>query len=102
VKRRAEPPVAYVDALSNGEILFLDMGALKAANSTALAWTDVGKAGIDTTNYDPVMALAQNHIHFLNVPGTPAGEAEIFVIHCASSICLNVHREWKELTWGGV
>ncbi|EDR01459.1 uncharacterized protein LACBIDRAFT_310833 [Laccaria bicolor S238N-H82] len=26
------------------------------------------------------MALAQNHIHFLGVPGIPAGEAKIFVI----------------------
>jgi hypothetical protein len=27
------------------------------------------------------MALAQNHIHYLNVPEVPAGSAKIFVIH---------------------
>ena len=29
----------------------------------------------------PVMALAQNHIHFLDVPGTASGSADIFIIH---------------------
>jgi len=32
-------------------------------------------------SYVPVMALAQNHIHFLDVPGTTSGSADIFVIH---------------------
>ncbi|KAJ3553382.1 hypothetical protein NM688_g3642 [Phlebia brevispora] len=67
-------------ALSNDELYFLDFGQLTSANSTALSWTDVGKAPYPT-GYDPVMALAQNHIHFLDVPGTPAGDANIFVIH---------------------
>jgi hypothetical protein len=67
--------------LSNGELFFLDMGQLKSANSSALQWVDVEKAGFNTNNYQPVMALAQNHIHFLNVPGVPAGSADIFVIH---------------------
>jgi hypothetical protein len=68
-------------ALSKGELFFLDMGELKAANSSALSWVDVEKAGFNTDNYQPVLALAQNHIHFLNVPGVPAGDADIFVIH---------------------
>jgi len=68
-------------ALSKGEIFSLDMGLLKSANSTALTWTDVQKASFGTENYQPVMALAQNHIHFLNIPGVPAGSAMIFVIH---------------------
>ena len=68
-------------ALSKGEVFFLDMGGLKAANQSALPWTDVGKAPYDAS-YQPVMALAQNHLHFLDVPGTPAGDAQIFVIHC--------------------
>ena len=71
------------DALSKGEIYSLDMGLMKAANSTALSWVDVQKPAFDTNNYNPVMALAQNHVHFLDVPGVPAGSAMIFVIHCA-------------------
>jgi hypothetical protein len=68
-------------ALSKGELFSLDMGLLKAANSSSLSWVDVQKPSFDTDNYNPVMALAQNHIHFLNVPGVPAGSAIIFVIH---------------------
>ena len=68
-------------ALSKGEVYFLDFGSLTAANSTALSWVDVGQAPYPS-NYEPVMALAQNHIHFLDVPNTPAGDADIFVIHC--------------------
>ncbi|GLB39264.1 hypothetical protein LshimejAT787_0604260 [Lyophyllum shimeji] len=66
-------------ALSKGELYSLDMGQLKAANSTPLAWNDVQNPQLG--DYQPVMALAQNHIHFLNVPGVPAGNAKIFVIH---------------------
>ncbi|KDQ60227.1 hypothetical protein JAAARDRAFT_126000 [Jaapia argillacea MUCL 33604] len=68
-------------AYSKGELFFLDMGALVAANSTALDWVDAKAASFNTVGYQPVMALAQNHIHFLDVPGTPAGSADIFVIH---------------------
>jgi len=57
------------------------MGALNAAQSSALSWVDVGKAPYPA-GYDPVMALAQNHIYFLDIPGVPAGSAMIFVIHC--------------------
>lgn len=70
------------DALSNGELFSLDMSSLKAATGSSLSWADVGKPSFTTTNYQPVMALAQNHIHFLDVPGVPAGSAQIFVIHC--------------------
>ena len=59
----------------------MDMGLLKAANSTPVAWVDVEQAPYPTS-YDPVMALAQNHIFFLNVPDVPAGSADIYVIHC--------------------
>jgi hypothetical protein len=59
------------------------MGLLKAANSTSLAWVDVQKAPY-ASEYEPVMAIAQNHIFFLNVPGVPAGSSDIFVIHCES------------------
>ncbi|KAI5119386.1 hypothetical protein M0805_001060 [Coniferiporia weirii] len=70
-------------ALSKGEVFFLDMGSLTAANSTALSWVDVGAASAwgDLSSYQPVMALAQNHIHFIDVPGLTAGQCDIFVIH---------------------
>lgn|ERR1700722_6353421 len=58
------------------------MGALTAANGSALSWVDVEQAPFTTAGYSPVMALAQNHVHFLDVPGVPAGSADIFVIHC--------------------
>jgi len=67
-------------ALSNGNLFSLDMGLLKAANSTPLAWVNAEQSPYPSS-YQPVMALAQNHIHFLDVPGVPAGSADIFVIH---------------------
>ena len=69
------------DALSQGNLFSLDMGLLKAANSTPLAWVNAEQSPYPSS-YQPVMALAQNHIHFLDVPGVPAGSADIFVIHC--------------------
>ena len=73
----------FADALSHGELFHLDMGLLKTANSSALQWVDVEKAPF-SSGYEPVMALAQNHVFFLNVPGVPAGSADIYVIHCES------------------
>ncbi|KAI0360607.1 hypothetical protein OH77DRAFT_1418587 [Trametes cingulata] len=67
-------------ALSHNELYFLDMGSLKTANASALEWQDVEKSPYPD-DYQPVMALAQNHIHFLDVPNVPAGSADIFVIH---------------------
>lgn len=57
------------------------MGSLKAANSTPVAWVSDEQTPYPSS-YQPVMALAQNHVHFLDVPGVPAGSADIFVIHC--------------------
>lgn len=72
-----------LDAYANGGELFsLDMQLLKAANSTPIPWVDVQKLAFNTAGYQPVMALAQNHIHFFGTPGTPDGSAIIFVIHC--------------------
>ncbi|KAJ7678200.1 hypothetical protein DFH06DRAFT_1033795 [Mycena polygramma] len=70
-------------ALSKGEVFSMDMGELAAAQSGPTEWVDGGAAEITTTNYDPVMAVAQNHIFFFGVPGTAAGSAPIFVIHFA-------------------
>ena len=78
-------------ALSKGELYFADFGQLAAANATAISWTDVGKAPY-ADGYQPVMALAQNHIHFLDVPSTPAGDANIFVIHC-ECLCTLIDRD---------
>jgi len=69
-------------ALSHGELFMLDVSSVKTvATSSALSWQDVGTPKFDSTNYNPVMALAENHIHFLDVPGLSAGQADIFVIH---------------------
>jgi hypothetical protein len=71
------------------------MGSLKAAQSSSIPWVDVqqldlaayttNKAaqvpGANTAGYQPVMALAKNHIHFLGVPGFKKGTVKIFVIH---------------------
>jgi len=67
-------------ALSHGNLFSLDMGSLKVANSTPVSWTEDEQAPYPSS-YEPVMALAQNHIHFLDVPGVAAGSADIFVIH---------------------
>jgi len=66
---------------NGGELFSLDMQLLKSANSTPIPWVDVQKLSFNTAGYQPVMALAQNHIHFFGVPGTAAGSAIIFVIH---------------------
>ncbi|KAL5477008.1 hypothetical protein ACEPAI_3195 [Sanghuangporus weigelae] len=70
-------------AMSRGEVFFLNMGSLTAANGSALSWTDVGapEAWGDLSSYEPTIALAQNHIHFIGVPGLQPGQADIFVIH---------------------
>jgi hypothetical protein len=70
------------DAYSGGDIFSLDMELLKAANSTSKQWNDVQKVDWDTSSYQPTMALAQNHIHFIGVPGVNQGSVRIFVIHC--------------------
>ncbi|KAF9493735.1 hypothetical protein BDN71DRAFT_1567672 [Pleurotus eryngii] len=68
-------------AISKGEMWSLNMDLLKQANSTAIDWLDNKAVQFPTDGYQPVMALAQNHIHFLDVPGSPPGSANIFVIH---------------------
>lgn len=70
-------------ALSKGKLFSLDMLSLKAATSNTLTWNVVQDPGFGS-DYSPVMALAQNHVHFLNMPGVPAGSAKIFVIHYSS------------------
>ncbi|KAJ2912657.1 hypothetical protein MD484_g7753, partial [Candolleomyces efflorescens] len=75
--------VFYV--LSGGEMYSLDMALLKQASSSELTWNDVQRPdfGVEGSgaSYEPVLALAQNHIHFMGLPGLPAGDAKVFVIH---------------------
>jgi len=82
-------------AYSQAELYSLDMGSLKAAQSSPIPWIDVQQPdlsahptnqvaqnpGANTAGYQPVMALANNHIHFLGVPGFNEGTVKIFVIH---------------------
>ncbi|EJD05357.1 uncharacterized protein FOMMEDRAFT_131910 [Fomitiporia mediterranea MF3/22] len=71
-------------AMSKGEVFFLDMtGSSTTANSSAISWVDVGAPAAwgDLSSYEPTMALAQNHVHFIGVPGLSPGQADIFVIH---------------------
>ncbi|PPQ90706.1 hypothetical protein CVT25_005014 [Psilocybe cyanescens] len=78
---------------SGADLFSLDMQSQTAAISSAIPWKEVQKPdlstdsdgtttpGANTAGYQPVMALAQNHVHFLGVPGLAAGNAKIFVIH---------------------
>ncbi|TFK67566.1 hypothetical protein BDN72DRAFT_770599 [Pluteus cervinus] len=68
-------------ALSGGTLFSLDMGSLKTATGNPIPWDNVQTPAFAASGYQPVMALAQNHVHFLNVPGLSAGQAQIFVIH---------------------
>ena len=75
------PPDPLPDAASHDNIFSLDMGSRKAATSDPIPWNMVQSLGLGQ-GYDPVMALAQNHIHFLNSEDGGPGNANIFVIHC--------------------
>ncbi|KAH9475785.1 hypothetical protein JR316_0011344 [Psilocybe cubensis] len=78
---------------SAGDMFSLDMQSQTAAIPSAIPWKEVQKPdlssdpdgtstpGANTAGYEPVMALAQNHVHFLGVPGLAPGNAKIFVIH---------------------
>jgi len=67
-------------ALSQGAMYSLNMDMMKAAKSEPIEWNLVQDFDFPD-NYSPVMALAQNHIHFLGVGTDGPGTAHIFVIH---------------------
>ena len=69
--------------LNKSTLYRLDMAQLAAADNTTRGWETLGNPPfMSTINYtQPVLALAQNHIHFLNI-GQPS-QADIFVIHFA-------------------
>ncbi|KAK1229237.1 hypothetical protein PQX77_007712 [Marasmius sp. AFHP31] len=64
--------------LAQQKMWSLDMASKTAAADT-VTWESVRNPEFKTDGYQPVMGLAQNHIHFLNTAG--AGKANIFVIH---------------------
>jgi len=70
-------------ALSDSVIYQLDMGNLAASDGGIRNWDAVQAPPFAQNNAypSPVLALAQNHVHFLNT-GTP-GQVDIFVIHFA-------------------
>jgi len=67
-------------AFSRGTLFNLEMGTLVAAQSAAIPWNNVRDFDFPA-DYSPVMALAENHIHFLDVGSDSPGSARIFVIH---------------------
>jgi len=69
-------------ALSKGAMYSLNMDEMKVAKPEALEWNLVQQFDFPE-NYNPVMALAQNHIHFLDVGSDGPGNARIYVIHYA-------------------
>ncbi|KIO33860.1 hypothetical protein M407DRAFT_65170 [Tulasnella calospora MUT 4182] len=69
--------------LSGDNLYQLNMSDQVSAESGTLKWQEVDKPNFKTDGYNPVMAIADNHVFFLNVPGNRAGEANIFVIHFA-------------------
>jgi len=77
----------------------LDMSSVtKSASGSGLAWEAVNNPSFDASSYQTTMAQAANHISesppvwrghelmvdFFGVPGTAAGSADVFVIHCMS------------------
>ncbi|ELU44376.1 hypothetical protein AG1IA_01593 [Rhizoctonia solani AG-1 IA] len=73
--------VAILDHDTNGNLYSVEMLERKAATPDPVAWGVTNPPNFDASNYKPVMALAQNHIHFLDTEGE--GLARIFVIHFA-------------------
>jgi hypothetical protein len=67
--------------LSNSQIYSLDMGTLSGADGGTRGWGYVQNPPFAQNGAypSPVMALGQNHVHFLNVG--KAATVNIFVIH---------------------
>jgi len=80
--------IVPVDGMLGGNLHKLNMKTLKAAEDSTLTWELVGTPNFNTTDYRPIMAVAQNRIHFLNVPGNSAGQANIFDIPCKLSLLI--------------
>ncbi|KAG8924428.1 hypothetical protein FRC03_010861 [Tulasnella sp. 419] len=70
-------------AMSEGMLYELRMDELRVGVPVPRRWEPVRRPEFNTQNYTPLMGLARNHIHFLNVPGNAAGQANIFIVHFA-------------------
>lgn len=85
-------------AYSSASLFSLDMALLKASTPTPIPWNTVQSPdlsafpataavttpqtpGANTQGYAPTIALAQNHVHFMGVPGLGEGAVKVFVIH---------------------
>jgi len=67
--------------LSGGNLYSLDFGAITNKATGPTSWAAVEAIPFQSSGYKPVIAIAQNHMYFLDVPGNSAGQANIFVIH---------------------
>ncbi|KZP12883.1 hypothetical protein FIBSPDRAFT_1049800 [Athelia psychrophila] len=67
-------------AISAGNLYTLSLGEQVKAQSTPLTWQPAGAVPYPSS-YNPVMSIANNHISFFDVPGVPAGSADLYVIH---------------------
>ncbi|KAL1410226.1 hypothetical protein Q8F55_004231 [Vanrija albida] len=59
----------------------LDLGLITNTAAGTAAWTTVGTPPFPVADYKGTAALASNHILYFGVPSTPAGSANLFVIH---------------------
>ncbi|CAD6585875.1 MAG: hypothetical protein TREMPRED_004267 [Tremellales sp. Tagirdzhanova-0007] len=77
--------VVFTLPSGSGQSLYqLDMSSVTtAASSGSLAWSAVENPSFSTDGYAPTVAEASNHIHYFGVPSTPAGSADLFVVHYA-------------------
>ncbi|TIB65178.1 hypothetical protein E3P78_00703 [Wallemia ichthyophaga] len=66
----------------DGDTLYsLEMGDESLIPNDTLTWNVVEQPPFTTDDYNPVIGLASNHLHFIDVPGADPGEAHLFVIH---------------------
>jgi len=66
----------------DGSLYSLDLSSVtNQASGNAIAWEAVTDPNFKMEGRQPVMSQASNHIVFFNVPGNPAGSANMFVIH---------------------
>ncbi|KAG9000530.1 hypothetical protein FRB94_005380 [Tulasnella sp. JGI-2019a] len=71
--------------LQGNNLYQLDMSQENKATSSQIKWSEIGKPSFNTSGYTPTLGFANNHVYFLDVPGTSAGTAYIYVIHFSYS-----------------
>lgn len=70
-----------LDGLSGDQLYTLGMSNLTKALQTPLSWTTVETPIFSYDSQLPIMATADSHVFFLDVPGNSAGEADIYDVH---------------------